>query len=52
MYHNKETWFMVNQSVNDFYTRFLFNIDSLPHDELFPLDMSETFFNKLILDMK
>ena len=36
---------MVNQSVNEFYTRFLFKIDALPQDAVFPLDIAITFFN-------
>ena len=30
MYYNKETWVMVNQSVNEFYTPFLFMIYAPP----------------------
>ena len=33
----KETRVMVNKSVNDFYTRFLFKMDALPQDVAFPL---------------
>ena len=35
---------MFNQSVNQFYIRFLFKIDALPQDIALPLDISETFF--------
>ena len=41
---------MVNQSVNEFYTRFLFKIDALPHDVNFSLEISATFFNNLSPD--
>ena len=48
MHYDKETLFMVNQLVNEFYTRFLFKIDALPHDVVFPLDISATLFKNLI----
>ena len=38
---------MFNQSVNEFYIRFLFKIDALPQDAVFPLDINETFFNNM-----
>ena len=47
MYYDKETRFMFNQSLNEFYTHFLFKIDALPKDGVNPLDISATFFNKL-----
>ena len=47
-YYNKETRVIVHQSVNEFYTRFLFNIDTLPQDLVLSLDISATFFNNLI----
>ena len=47
MYYDKETRVMVNQSVNEFYTQFLFKIDALPHAVVLPLDIAATFFNKL-----
>ena len=47
MYYDRETCIMVNQSVNGFYTRFLFKIDSLPQAIAFPLDIAATFFNNL-----
>ena len=40
MYYNKETWVMVNQSVNYFYTWYLFKNDALPQDVVFPLDIN------------
>ena len=43
---------MVNQSVNKFYTRFLFKIDALPQDFFFPLDIAATFFNNLGPDVR
>ena len=39
---------MVNQSVNDFYTRFLFKMNALPQDVVLPLDISPNFSNNLI----
>ena len=47
MYFNKETQVMGNQSVNEFYTWFLFKIDALPQDVVFTLDIAATFFNNL-----
>ena len=38
---------MVNQSVNEFYTRFLFKIDALLQDVAFPLYITATLFNNL-----
>ena len=38
---------MVNKSVNEFFTRFLFKIDALPQDVAFTLEISKTFFNNL-----
>ena len=38
---------MVNQSVNDFYTRFIFIIDALPHKLVFPLYIAATFSKNL-----
>ena len=35
---------MINQSVNEFYTRLLFKIDALPQDVVFPLDITVTLF--------
>ena len=43
---------MVNQSVNEFYARFLFKIDALPQYVAFPLDIAATFFNTLIPDVR
>ena len=43
---------MVNQSVNEFYTRFLFKIDALPQDVAFPLDIDATFFKKMIPNIR
>ena len=47
MYYYRETCVMLNQSVNKFYTRFLFKIDALPQDVTFPLDIDATLFNNL-----
>ena len=47
MYYDIETRVMVNKSVNEFYTRFLFKIDAPPKDVAFLLDVAATFFNNL-----
>ena len=38
---------MANKSVNDFYTWFLFNIDTLLQDEVFMLYIAATYFKNL-----
>ena len=38
---------MVNQSVNEFYTRFILKIDALPQDVVFLLDITTSLFNNL-----
>ena len=38
---------MVNKSVNEFYTRFLFKMYVLPQDVAFPLEIAATLFNNL-----
>ena len=43
---------MVNQSVNEFNTQFLFKIDALPQYVLFPLDISITAFNNFSLNVR
>ena len=43
---------MINQSVNEFYTRFLFKIDALPQELGFPLDINTTFFKNLSPDVR
>ena len=43
---------MINQSVNEFYTRFLFKIDALPQEVGFLLDIAATFFNNLRPDVR
>ena len=43
---------MGNQSVNEFYTWFLFKIDALPQDVVFTLDIAATFFNNLSTDVR
>ena len=43
---------MVNQSVNGFYTLFLFKIDAQPQYVVFPLDTSADFFNNLSPDVR
>ena len=47
IYYDKETRVMVNQSVNEFYIRFLFKNDKIPEKVVFPLDTTATFFNNL-----
>ena len=47
MFYDKDNWVMINQSVNKFYTRFLFKLDALPQEVGFPLDIASTFFNNL-----
>ena len=42
---------MVNQSVHEFYNRFLFKIYALPQDVSFPLDIAANFFNNLRHDV-
>ena len=51
MYYYKENQVMINQSVNEFYTRFLFQIDALPQEVGFPLEISASFFNNLSPDV-
>ena len=43
---------MINQSVNEFYTRFLFKIYAIPQDAAFPLDIAARLFNNLSPDIK
>ena len=43
---------MINQSVNEFYAQFLFKIDALPQDAVFSLEISVTFLNNLIPDVR
>ena len=52
MLNDKDTRFMVNYSVNDFYTRLIFKIDALPHNVVLPLEIDEIFFNKLSPDVR
>ena len=43
---------MANQSVNEFYIRFLFKIYALPQDIAFPLEIAATFFNNLSTEVR
>ena len=52
MYYDKETQVTVNQSVNEFYTQFLFKIDALPQDVVFLLDIATNFLNNLSDDVR
>ena len=38
---------MINQFLKKFYTRFMFDIDALPQDDMFPMDISTTFVTRL-----
>ena len=48
MYYDKETLVMFNKLVNDFYSRFLFKIDSLSQDVLFLFSLMIFFPNNSI----
>ena len=52
IYYDKENQVMINQSVNEFYIRLLFEIDELPQEVGFLLDITATFFNNLIPDVR
>ena len=43
---------MVNRLVTEIYSRFLFKIDALPQNLVFPIDITITFFNNLISDVR
>ena len=47
MQYDKDTQVIVSQLVNEFYTQFLFKIESLLQDLVFLLDITATFFNNL-----
>ena len=47
MYYDKQTWFIVNQSVNEFNTQFMIKFYWLSQDDMFPLDIVATFFKNL-----
>ena len=52
MYYDRDTYVMVNKSVNEFYTRLLFKTDALPQDVAFPLEVAETFFKNLSTNIR
>ena len=52
MYYYREIRVIVNQSVNEFYTRLLFKIDTIPQDVAFPLDIDTNLFNNLSPDIR
>ena len=52
VYYDKDNQVLINQSVNEFYTHFLFKIDALLKEVVFPLDMAATFFNNLSPDVR
>ena len=43
---------MMNQLVNEFYTHFLFKIDALLQEVVFPLDIATKLLNNLIPDVR
>ena len=43
---------MFNQSLNEVVSRFLFKIDALTQDVVFPLDISTILFNNLIPNVR
>ena len=47
IYYDKETQVIINNLVNELYTRFLFKIDALPQDVVLPLDIAANLFNNL-----
>ena len=52
MYYDRETWVMVNNSVNEFNTRFVFKIDALTQDVEFSLEIAATLFKNLSTDAR
>ena len=52
MYYDKDNQVMINQSVNEFYTCFIFKINALPQELGFPVDITATFFNNLVPDVR
>ena len=52
MYYDRETHVMINQSVNEFYTRSLFKIVALNQDFALPLDIAANLFNNLGPDVR
>ena len=47
IYYDKETQVIINNLVNELYTRFLFKIDALPQDIVLPLDIAANLLNNL-----
>ena len=43
MYYDREKWVMINQLVNNFYTRLLFKMYALPQDVISPLGIAVSF---------
>ena len=52
MYYEKDNQVMINQSVNERYTRFLFKIKALLQEVGFPLYISAKSFNNLSPDVR
>ena len=52
IYYDKYNQVIINQSVNEFYTRFLFKIYALPQEVELPLDIAVTLFNNLRPDVR
>ena len=52
IYYDKATRVMINQPVNEFYTRFIFKIDALPHYVVLKLDITAILFDMLIHEVR
>ena len=52
MYFDKYNQVMINQLINEFYTQFFFKIEAPLQEVGFPLDISASFFNNLIPDIR
>ena len=52
VYYDKDNQVMINQLVNEFCTWFLFKIDALPQELGLPLNITATFFNNLIPNVR
>ena len=51
-YYDRETQVILNQSVNEFSTHLILEIDALPQDVILTLDIAATFFNTLSPDVR
>ena len=52
MYYDKYIWIMIDQSLDEFYTRFLFKNDLLPQEIILPLGIAATFINNFIPEVR